>query len=120
VHQKANRLQAIVNLFGKMTNFFAHLSHSRCHEHEADKYGIKIAALADFKPEGAVWLQHKFLEIKDDSPLKNKEKGWFFRFMNRGAHLFSTHPPSIDRLNANSKTVEILRKEGVEAIFPKR
>lgn len=97
--------------------YFSTLNHSRCHELEADKYGIKIAVKAGYKPEGAIWLQHKFLEMKGEAD--GEKKSLFMRFFSKSLDLFSTHPPSQERLDANRLSVQTIRNEGVEAIYPK-
>ena len=99
-----------------MINYFTALSHSRSHELEADKYGIKIAAKSGYNPAGAIWLQHKFLEMKGEK--QNVTKGWFMKMFSRSIDLFSTHPPSIERLQANRVTVQTIDEHGIDAIYP--
>jgi beta-barrel assembly-enhancing protease len=95
----AEASQSIFNLSWSLGGFFFKQSHSKEHEFEADKYGIKYAALAGYNPAAAVWLQHMFLDMK------GKKDGEKRGLLEHGLDLFATHPPCQDRLNANKQTV---------------
>ncbi len=69
------------------------LKFSRNAELEADKYGIKYMVAAGYDPQAAVELQKLFLKLS-----KGGRASWF-------SALFSTHPPSEERIQANEKTV---------------
>jgi beta-barrel assembly-enhancing protease len=63
--------------------------YSRDHETEADLYGIKYMVKAGYDPKAAVELQELFVRMFD-----KKDSGWL-------EGLFSSHPPSRDRVAAN-------------------
>ncbi|MGM0440131.1 MAG: M48 family metalloprotease [Chlamydiota bacterium] len=63
-------------------------------ELEADTYSMKYMSKAGYDLQGAVELQRTFLELSE-----NKEPGWL-------AGLFSTHPPSKERLDKNIKNLK--------------
>ncbi len=68
------------------------LKYSRQAELEADRYGIKYMSKAGYNPKAAVILQETFLRLEKD---RNPE--WM-------GGLFSSHPPSQERLDANKAT----------------
>lgn len=68
------------------------LKYSRQAELEADCYGIKYMSKAGYNPKAAVILQETFLRLE-----KEKNPDWT-------GGLFSTHPPSQERLEANRAT----------------
>ncbi len=68
------------------------LQYSRQAELEADKYGIKYMSKAGYNPKAAVILQETFLRLE-----REKDPQWM-------GGLFSTHPPSQERLEANKVT----------------
>lgn len=70
------------------------LKFSRNAELEADCYGIKYMVAAGYDPQAAVTLQEKFLRLSED-----KNPNWL-------AGLFATHPPSIERIEANQRTAD--------------
>lgn len=68
------------------------LKFSRNAELEADCYGIKYMVAAGYDPQAAVTLQEKFLRLSED-----KNPNWL-------SGLFATHPPSVERIEANRET----------------
>jgi predicted Zn-dependent protease len=77
-----------------------HLKYSRHAELEADQYGIKYMVAAGYDPEAAVELQRTFLRLS-----KENKTNWL-------SGLFSTHPPSQERIEANEKTTAQYPKGG--------
>lgn len=71
-------------------------------EREADYYGTRYMARAGYDPQAAVTLQEAFLRLSD-----NREPGWL-------QGLFSSHPPSSERVQNNQQLVNTLRAEGFE------
>jgi Zn-dependent protease with chaperone function len=85
--------------------------HSRCNEFESDKWGIKLAHEAGYDVNASVRLQKMFIKLKDDlAPAVKKSSDGIME-------LFSTHPPSVERLEANKKTIEDIKAKGLEAAF---
>jgi beta-barrel assembly-enhancing protease len=70
------------------------LKFSRNAELEADAYGIKYMVAAGYDPQAAVTLQEKFLKLSED-----QNPSWL-------SGLLATHPPSIERIEANRITAE--------------
>ena len=68
--------------------------YSREAEREADFYGMKYMRKAGYDTRAAVSLQQKFLALK-----KGRRQGWF-------STLFSTHPPSKERVKNNRKALK--------------
>ena len=68
--------------------------YSREAEREADFYGMKYMRAAGYDTRSAVTLQQKFLALK-----KGRRQGWF-------STLFSTHPPSKERVKNNRKALK--------------
>ena len=68
--------------------------YSREAEREADFYGMKYMRKAGYDTRSAVTLQQKFLALK-----KGRRQGWF-------STLFSTHPPSKERVKNNRKALK--------------
>ena len=64
---------------------------SREHELEADHYGIDYMVRAGYDPRAAVELQETFVRLSG-----NKSPNWL-------TGMFSTHPPSQERVDANRK-----------------
>ncbi len=69
-----------------------HQRYSREAELEADLYGMKYMARAGYDPKAAVGLQETFVRLS-----KNRSPGWL-------AGLFSSHPPSQERVDQNRQT----------------
>lgn len=74
--------------------------YSRSAELEADQYGIKYMALAGYDSKAAISLQETFVRLS-----KDKKSNWLLG-------LFSTHPPSQERVNANIVTAANLSTGG--------
>lgn len=89
---KVQAAQTLIDWLGKGISVIGGLKNSRDHEYEADKYGIKLMKKAGFNEYGAVWLQHKFLEIKSTA--------------SKAMEVLSTHPASENRLEENRKTIK--------------
>ena len=68
--------------------------YSREAEREADFYGMKYMRKAGYETRAAVSLQQKFLALK-----KGRRESWF-------STLFSTHPPSKERVKNNRKALK--------------
>lgn len=85
-------------------NIGAHLINSRYSqsaELEADAYGMKYMSRAGYDPQGAVDLQETFLRLSQS------------RGSSALSTLFSTHPPSAQRVAANKRHMAGLPQGGV-------
>jgi len=69
-------------------------------EREADYYGTRYLAQAGYDPQAAVTLQEAFVRLSDRG-----DPGWL-------EGLFSSHPPSSERVQNNQQLVNTLRAEG--------
>lgn len=98
-------LEATLDIGWKVGGFFFTQHHSRSHELESDKYGIKYAAKAGYQPEGALWIQHMFVKLE-----KEKQAG-------KQPEIFRSHPHSNKRLETNRKTIERIKSLGIEKAF---
>lgn len=99
--------QSLIHLIERLARFakvLFSLKHSRCHEFEADKYGIKLAAMAGYDLNASIWLQLKFLEMKGETEDGKKN------VLDKALNLIATHPPSIERLKANRETIASLNR----------
>jgi len=67
--------------------------YSREQELEADYYGMHYMARAGYDPRAAVTLQEKFVKLN-----RNHDSNWL-------NGLFASHPPSMERVDANSNTL---------------
>ena len=76
------------------------LKYGRDAEREADFYGTRILAQAGYDPHAAVTLQETFLKLSEGA-----SSSW-------AEGLFSSHPPSAERVANNRGLVETLRREG--------
>lgn len=74
--------------------------YSRDAELEADYYGTRYLAQAGYNPRAAVSLQETFVELSE-----GRSSGWL-------EGLFSSHPPSQARVEANRETARALGMEG--------
>lgn len=72
------------------------LRYGRGKELESDAYGIKYMLRAGYDPRAAVTLQETFVAMSDA-----KKTGWL-------EGMFSSHPPSVERVNANQQAVSEL------------
>lgn len=78
-----------------------HTKYGRDDELEADYYGMLYMSRAGYDPMAAVGLQETFIRLSE-----NKSRNWL-------AGLFSSHPPSVERLEANRITAAKLPKGGL-------
>jgi predicted Zn-dependent protease len=69
-------------------------------EREADYYGTRYMALAGYDPQAAVGLQEAFVRLSNA-----QEPGWL-------QGLFSSHPPSMERVRNNQQLAQQLYAEG--------
>jgi predicted Zn-dependent protease len=69
-------------------------------ERESDFYGMKYMSKAGYDPQGAVDLQRTFVRLSE-----GKNQNWL-------SGLFASHPPSMERVENNVKTVADLPKGG--------
>lgn len=72
----------------------AQIKYGRDAELEADQYGMKYMKAAGYDPAGAVTLQETFVRIAGEG---ENHKDWM-------EGLFASHPPSMERVEANKKT----------------
>lgn len=79
------------------------LRYGREAELESDYYGMQYMAEAGYDPQGAVSLQKTFVELSKE---QGAGGGWL-------AGLFSSHPPSPERVRANIATAATLPPGGV-------
>lgn len=84
---------------GALSTSLVQLKYSRDAELEADDYGIKYMVAAGYSPKAAIELQKTFLRLS-----KEKRPHWI-------TGLFSTHPPSEERIKANEKTAAVYDKQ---------
>lgn len=88
------------NIAGQLVN----LKYGRDAELEADLYGMRLMSEAGYDPQGAVSLQKKFVELSE-----GKNSNWL-------TGLFSSHPPSQERVNANIATAASLPPGGIVGV----
>ncbi|MDH3433416.1 MAG: M48 family metallopeptidase, partial [Gammaproteobacteria bacterium] len=82
------------------------MKYGRSAELESDKYGMRYMSKAGYDPQGAVALQQTFVRLSE-----SRNQDWL-------SGLFSSHPPSQARVEANKKTAAKLPaggKVGVES-----
>ncbi len=105
-HQNAQLMATLSQLafttFWELGKLLINNQYGHCQEHQSDRIGMKYAAKAGYNPLGAVWIQEMFVE--------NFGKG------SKKLALFSTHPPSKDRVSACKQTLKKIEEEGAEAI----
>ena len=78
-----------------------HTKYGRDDELEADYYGMKYMARAGYDPMAAVKLQETFVRLNE-----KQSYNWL-------AGLFASHPPSLERVEANKATAASLRQGGI-------
>jgi predicted Zn-dependent protease len=78
-----------------------HTKYGRDDEMEADYYGMHYMARAGYDPMAAVGLQETFVRLSE-----NRSHNWL-------AGLFASHPPSMERVEANKVTAASLPKGGI-------
>ena len=79
------------------------MKYGRDQELEADNYGMKYMKAAGFDPTGAITLQETFVRLASEG--EQKKPDWF-------SGLFASHPPSVERVEANKKTAAELGAGG--------
>ena len=104
---KVRAMEISLDFGWSIGSFFFKMHNSRCHEFEADKFGIKYAAKAGYDPKGALWIQHMFMHMEKKDP--NSKTG-FLEF-------FRTHPFSENRLKANTDTIDAIHRYGITGAF---
>ncbi|HAK51612.1 MAG TPA: peptidase M48 [Gammaproteobacteria bacterium] len=77
----------------QLSSQLIHMRYGRDKELESDKFGIEYMVRAGYDPGAAVTLQETFARMSE-----TKDPGWL-------AGLFSSHPPSLTRLEANRNHV---------------
>ena len=85
----------------QMAAGLVHTKYGRDAELEADYYGMLYMSRAGYDPMAAIGLQETFIRLND-----NKSHNWL-------AGLFSSHPPSVERVEANRNTAAKLPKGGL-------
>jgi predicted Zn-dependent protease len=75
--------------------------YGRDDELEADYYGMLYMSRAGYDPMAAIGLQETFIRLNE-----SRSQNWL-------AGLFSSHPPSIERVKANKVTASKLEKGGL-------
>lgn len=74
--------------------------YSRSAELEADYYGMQYMARAGYDPQAAVELQRTFVRLSE-----GRQSNWL-------TGLFASHPPSMERVEANQRTAAELNQGG--------
>jgi predicted Zn-dependent protease len=77
------------------------MKYGRGAELESDKYGMRYMSKVGYDPQGAVSLQRTFLRLSE-----GQQQDWI-------SGLFSSHPPSEERVQANIKTASNLPQGGI-------
>jgi predicted Zn-dependent protease len=77
------------------------MKYGRGAELESDKYGMRYMSKAGYDPQGAVELQETFVRLAE-----GRRQDWL-------SGLFSSHPPSPARVEANRKTAASLPPGGI-------
>jgi len=80
------------SMLGNAASSLFQFGYSRRDELEADYYGLQYMARANYDPVAAVELQQKFVALED-----KQESSWL-------AGMLRTHPPSMERVEANRET----------------
>jgi len=71
-------------------------------ESESDLYGMKYMSLAGYDPRAAISVQETFLRLSKEA---GRETDWL-------SGLFTSHPPSEERIEANRATAKTLPESG--------
>jgi predicted Zn-dependent protease len=82
----------------------ATMKYGRSAELESDKYGMRYMVKAGYDPQGAVKLQQTFMRLSE-----GQNQDWI-------SGLFSSHPPSEERVQENIKTAAKLPPGGVTGV----
>lgn len=77
------------------------MKYGRGAELESDRYGMEYMSEAGYDPEGAVSLQKTFVRLSE-----GRQADWL-------TGLFSSHPPSKERVQANIETAKRLPPDGI-------
>ncbi len=93
---------SIFDVFWNLGNYFAQNKYGHSHEFQSDRIGMKYAARAGYNPAGAVYVQQMFVD--------NFGKG------NKALALFSTHPPSQERVNQCINAYKKISLWGLETV----
>jgi predicted Zn-dependent protease len=80
------------------------MKYGRSAELESDKYGIRYMVKAGYDPQGAVALQKTFMRLSE-----GHDQDWI-------SGLFSSHPPSEERVQENIKTAAKLPPGGTVGV----
>ena len=75
-------------------------SYGRSAELQSDEYGMRYMSEAGYDPQGAIVLQETFVRLSED-----RATDWL-------SGLFSSHPPSQERVDANKRTAATLPAGG--------
>jgi len=78
--------------------------YGRSAELESDFYGMQYMSKAGYDPQGAVALQETFVRLSE-----GRQSDWL-------SGLFASHPPSRERVDANSATAATLPKGGEQGV----
>jgi predicted Zn-dependent protease len=94
----------------KIAAGLVHTKYGRDAELEADYYGMLYMSRAGYDPMAAIGLQETFIRLNE-----SRSHNWL-------AGLFSSHPPSVERVEANRITAAKLPKGGLvgKDIYNKR
>ncbi len=76
------------------------MKYGRSAELESDKYGMRYMSRAGYDPQGAVELQETFVRLSE-----GRNQDWL-------SGLFSSHPPSQERVDENRRTARKLPQGG--------
>ncbi|MEE8397920.1 MAG: M48 family metalloprotease, partial [Desulfobacterales bacterium] len=93
----ANQVVGAAQLAGTLVT----QKYGRVAEQEADTYGMTYMSRAGYSPKAAVDLQETFVRLS-----KDQRQDWL-------SGLFSSHPPSQTRVEANRRTAHTLPDKGV-------
>ena len=91
------------NLFAGGANLLSQMrlsKYGRSAELESDRYGMQYLSKAGYDPQGAVSLQKTFVRLNED-----RKPDWV-------SGLFASHPPSLERVQANIATAATLPAGG--------
>lgn len=98
--QKTEYANALVGVAQVAANLIS-TKYGRDAERESDLYGTRWLAEAGYDPRAAVELQQTFVRLSE-----GRQTDWL-------SGLFSSHPPSQERVENNTRLVAQLREEGL-------
>ena len=96
-HDYANQIVGGAQLAATLVN----QRYSRDAEREADSYGMEYMSRAGYDPKAAVSLQEKFVRLNEE-----RRQDWL-------TGLFSSHPPSQERVEANRENARLVSTRGI-------